>query len=196
MPGKHKQSPMKQPVKCGANKTDGSGDKCKMPAGFGTDHIGFGHCKYHGGSTSAHKIAAAREEARWFMSAGQHVDIEPAQALVEEVRRAAGVVMYLEWKLQQMGDTDQIDLVQLTAEGSRPRAFIQVYREERAHLARVAKLALDAGVAERQVRLAEDQGRLLAQVIRAILNDLNLDEDQQSEAPAIVRKHLMALPAG
>ena len=36
--------------KCNAVKTDGSGH-CQQPAGFGTDHVGHGRCKYHGGST-------------------------------------------------------------------------------------------------------------------------------------------------
>lgn len=36
--------------KCGARKTDGSGT-CEQPAGFGTDHVGAGRCKFHGGAT-------------------------------------------------------------------------------------------------------------------------------------------------
>jgi hypothetical protein len=60
-------------------------------------------------------------------------------------------------------------------------------------LARVCKMALDAGVAERQVRVAEAQGELLASVIKAILTGLGLDKDQQDKAPAIVRRHLLAL---
>lgn len=36
--------------KCGANKRDGSGDQCALPAGWGTDHVGEGNCKLHGGA--------------------------------------------------------------------------------------------------------------------------------------------------
>jgi len=56
-----------------------------------------------------------------------------------------------------------------------------------------AKLALDAGVEERQVRIAEQQGELIALVIRSIRGDLGLNSKQQSEAPAVVRRHLLAL---
>jgi hypothetical protein len=56
-----------------------------------------------------------------------------------------------------------------------------------------SKMALDAGVAERQVRVAEAQGELLASVIKAILGDLGLSKDQQAVAPGIVRRHLIAL---
>jgi hypothetical protein len=53
--------------------------------------------------------------------------------------------------------------------------------------------ALDAGVEERRVRIAEAQGELLAGVIKAILGDLGPNKKQQNEAPAIVRRHLLAL---
>lgn len=35
---------------CGATKRDGSGDECGLPAGWGTDHVGEGPCKLHGGA--------------------------------------------------------------------------------------------------------------------------------------------------
>lgn len=37
---------------CGATKRDGSGEKCQLPAGWGTDHTGEGKCKLHGGASS------------------------------------------------------------------------------------------------------------------------------------------------
>lgn len=36
---------------CGARKRNG--DPCTKPAGFGTDHVGFGRCKFHGGGSKA-----------------------------------------------------------------------------------------------------------------------------------------------
>jgi len=36
---------------CGAQKRDGSDDSCKLPAGWGTSHVGEGRCKLHGGVT-------------------------------------------------------------------------------------------------------------------------------------------------
>lgn len=35
--------------RCGRKKRDGSGDPCSLPAGWGTDHVGDGACKLHGG---------------------------------------------------------------------------------------------------------------------------------------------------
>lgn len=34
-----------EPAVCGATKADGG--VCHQPAGFGTDHVGEGHCRYH-----------------------------------------------------------------------------------------------------------------------------------------------------
>ena len=36
--------------KCGAH-CKSTGEPCKNPAGFGTNHVGTGRCKYHGGAT-------------------------------------------------------------------------------------------------------------------------------------------------
>lgn len=36
---------------CGATKRDGSGEECRLPAGWGTDHTGEGRCKHHGGAS-------------------------------------------------------------------------------------------------------------------------------------------------
>lgn len=66
--------------------------------------------------------------------------------------------------------------------------FVAEYTLALERRARFAKLCIDAGVAERQVRIAEQQGALLAQVIRGILTDLGVQD--RPEVPAIVRRHL------
>ena len=49
-------------------------------------------------------------------------------------------------------------------------------------LARVCRMALDAGVNERAVRIAEQHGELLASVTKAILGNLDLSKKQQGPA--------------
>lgn len=66
--------------------------------------------------------------------------------------------------------------------------YVTEYQQALERRARFAKLCIDAGIAERQVRIAEQQGQLLAQVIRGILTDLGVAD--RPEAPAVVRKHL------
>ena len=53
-------------------------------------------------------------------------------------------------------------------------AFESVYGEWIGRAAMHATLALDAGVEARKVRIAEQHGELIAQVIRSILGDLGL----------------------
>ena len=75
------------------------------------------------------------------------------------------------------------------------REWLQLYREERGHLARTAKMCIDAGVAARLVTIAEDQGRILASAIRAVLNALNLTPDQAALIPSVVPPVLRAVAA-
>lgn len=186
---------------CGAPKKDGS--TCKQSAGAGTDHLGFGRCKYHGGNSPSHKNKAARDEvAHRFKAYGTPVDIDPGTALLQEVRRSAGIVQWLGEVIAEFttdldlsgGAREARDAVQTLGEQGRAAAvWVDLYFRERRNLAQVAKLAPDAGVAERQIQLQEEQGRLMATAIQAILGDLNLTVEQRTVAPGIVRKHLLAL---
>ena len=66
-----------------------------MPAGWGTPYS-HGRCKLHGGATPTHLKAAQRREAeRAVALLGLPRDVEPHQALLEEVSRAAGHVEWL-----------------------------------------------------------------------------------------------------
>lgn len=42
-------TPQAHGVKCG--RTNRQGEPCQQPAGFGTDHVGAGACKFHGGAS-------------------------------------------------------------------------------------------------------------------------------------------------
>jgi hypothetical protein len=57
----------------------------------------------------------------------------------------------------------------------------------------VTKAAISAGIEERRVRIAEAQGALVASVIRAILGDLDLSDEQQQKAAASVPRRLRAI---
>lgn len=74
-----------------------------------------------------------------------------------------------------------------------PNIWLRLYQSERAHLLKVCSAAISAGIEERKVRMAEQHGALVAQVIRAILNDLQLTAEQQDRVPEVVPRHLRAL---
>jgi hypothetical protein len=192
--------------KCGGNKKDGS--KCTQAAGFGTDHPGYGKCKFHLGQTPAVRTAAAREMAQELMAFyGQPIDTNPIDALLEEVSRTAGHVAWLGKRISQFNVPLELEELDPETKASKVvtaamppeiEGWLRIYLSERAHLVRTAKAALDAGVNERLVQIAEHQGAKLADAIETILAALNLTAAQQRLVPAVVPsvlRQLSSLPA-
>lgn len=174
---------------------------CCLMAGWGTEHPGIGHCKWHGGNSPNGIKHAKQQEAldelaefklEQIRTFGHDVDIDPVTALTQEVRRGAGVVKYL---AEKVADLPESELFTQTVHGMITNPLIGLYQHERGMLVQAAKIALAAGVAERQVKLAEDQGRLMATLIMAVLLDkeLQLTPQQKHDAKAVVRKHLMTM---
>jgi hypothetical protein len=65
--------------------------------------------------------------------------------------------------------------------------------EERDRLAKVAKTCVDVGIEERRVRLAESAGQQLAAVIRSVLDQLELTDEQRVLALRVVPDELRRL---
>lgn len=212
--------------RCGAvtrtPNEDGTRRYCQLAAGYGTDHLGYGTCSKHGGLLPNNRKGAAREAGRQFIMARHFggdidkvADLSAEQALVEEVRRSAAMVRFLQDHIAQWAIPDPEDrpadlgglpdLLSETSKGftsfTNEREWLTMYREERAHLAKVSKMCIDAGLAERMVRLAEDQGRIIVAVIRQVLDALGLTPDQHALIPQVVPPILssfaqqVALPA-
>lgn len=70
------------------------------------------------------------------------------------------------------------------------RGLVQLEAQERDRCANFAAKAVAAGLAERQVRLAERQGEIIVQVLRAVFDDLGLTDEQREVAPDAIRRHL------
>lgn len=193
-------------AKCDARKRQSAGT-CRHEAGWGTDHPGEGPCKLHGGSTWSHRRAAQKSQARRDVETfGLPVEVDPAEALLEEVQRTAG---HVAWLSEQVRGIDPDDLIwgrtktrqgrgaegpiDVTDEAAAVNVWLQLYQQERKHLVAVCTAALNAGVEERRVRLAEQQGATLAGVIRAVLADLHLTAEQESRVAEVVPRHLRAV---
>src|SRR3954464_9675466 len=160
-----------------------TGEQCRRPKGWGTEHAGAGRCKTHGGNSPSHVKAAA---AQIVASLAREADVEPLDVLLRTIRLDWGPVQWVTSKIleaEEKGD-EKIPLV-----------YQGLYGAWLDRAAKHAKLALDAGVAERQVRVAEAQGEAFAGAIKAILGDLDLTREQRAKAPASVRRHLTALSA-
>lgn len=174
---------------CGAKTR--SGGTCGQHAGWGTDHVGFGHCKLHGGATrNGQKFAQHQHAAQAVVTFGLPREIDPHDALLEELHRTAGHVAWLQQLIADLEDRDlkQYELSKGGVMFEAPAIWVQLYQQERKHFAQVAKTCVDVGIEERRVHLAEQQGALLATAIRGILNDLGVAD--RPEVPAVVRRHL------
>lgn len=163
------------------------GQLCTQPAGFGTEHPGFGKCRYHGGNTKQNIVHAAREQVKdRIQTYGGPVNIGPHEALIFEVQRTAG---HVQWLGEQIAAKETSELVQMTLkDGMDISAWIKMYQEERKMLVQVCRVAIGAGVAERKVRIAEEQGKQLATAMLSFINHpaLNLTPQQQLDARPII----------
>jgi hypothetical protein len=175
---------------CNAKKKNG--ERCRAYAGQGTDHPGSGYCKFHFGNTKNQKIHAARLEAKKRMVAfGAPIQIHPNEALLAMLYLSSG---HVAWLRQELADLD----VENT--NGRPRPFntdviIRLYADERDRVARIAKAAIDCGIAERQVAMMERFGGGIATVLRRVFEDerLALTKKQRSQLPDLLRRHLSDL---
>ncbi len=131
-------------------------------------------CVAHGGAAPQVKAAAeVRTELakaqRAVVALGLPREVDPHQALLEEVWRAAGLVAWLGEFIAELEPTAEVS------------SWMALYQDERDRLVRAARVAIVAGVAERQVKLAEDQASILARVVNSILIDLGHDlKDQRT----------------
>lgn len=180
-------------------------------------------CRNHGGATPAAlekarrklaEVAAAGQMARF----GRAVDVSPSAALLDEVRWTAGHVEYLRGKVQELTDEDLVlgeeSVESGTDEGvtdwrvttrAAESVWYALYMREREHLVRVSAAAVRAGVEVRRVELEEQQGLLVASVVRRILDavlteliDRGMDPRQFWDVilAAIVPREFRALGTG
>lgn len=124
------------------------------------------------------------------MQVAREDDISPWDALLRATRLAANRVAWVDRQLAEAVAADD------GGEGTtRVRAWLKESRNERNLLARTAKAAIDAGVAERLVRQVELEGRLVAEVLGRTLDALDLSAEQRQVAFATAHRELLQLEA-
>lgn len=189
---------------CGAKRAKRDGKPCMRSKGYGTEHLGIGPCKYHLGNTRAHIRAAARFKAQQELTRlGQPVERDPQTALLELVWEASGNVAFLRQEVGRLG-TNLVDRLtvhnaktgETTELGEQERALVKLYGDWTDKLAKYSKAAIDAGIAERQVQLAEAQGYAIRDLIEAVLDSLDLDEEQRRVGREVAGHKLRVLAGG
>lgn len=170
---------------CGG--TNRQGAPCGNAAGKGTDHVGAGNCRNHGGSSPNGKKHAAVLSARQQLerltvqplTPDQYID--PIGALLSAVTEAAMVVNYLREQVMDLGvhldgrapwthmlttSTRSGDTIEL---GEEARAIVKLYGEWHDRQVKAAKACAAAKIDERVTQLAERQGAMLDTAFRLFL---------------------------
>ncbi|MGI8749159.1 MAG: hypothetical protein ACR2J6_01160, partial [Thermoleophilaceae bacterium] len=160
---------------CSAARHDGR--SCVNQAGWGTEHVGYGRCRHHGGQLRSGLAAAANEEMRTMATPA---DVSPGRALSGVLRLAAGQLVYASGQVAELQDDDLFEDAYSPVEGvfkKVPHHWLKLQRDVMDDVARYAKMAADAGMAEREVQLAESQTELVAGLLEKVVDSLDLSAE-------------------
>jgi hypothetical protein len=139
-----------------------NGKQCGNQPGKRTDHPGFGYCHAHGGNSPNLRAHGAKLMAIAAMPpTGGEIDVNPLDALLYTVRRAAGLALWYRAKLEAA-----------TLEGGNPEPWATLEAKALGDLNRWGKAAVDAGVAERLVRAAEHSAERIGAAVEAMFSAL------------------------
>ena len=165
-------------------------------------------CGVHGGRAKQVRAKAAKrvaeaKAAEVLRRFGSPVDTSPTEALLDAVKWTAGYVAWLREKVAAV-ESDNALVWGMTREKdggddrgttyeAKPNVWLGLLDTWHDKLVKVCAETIRAGVEERRVRIAEQQGALVAEVIRAILNDLNLTPEQEGRVAEVVPLRLRQL---
>jgi len=162
--------------------------------------IGQAVCGFHGGaSPNALKKGAERAAMAKVMSrAGKLVAFNeddqetPAEGLLREVLWSGQVAKALGEACEQFIGDDQ--LTHKSPTGDRINALMQAWKEERELHARLCKMALDAGIEQRQLDIIETQAGQIISAMLALLSSprLALTSEQIVEGRIVAAEVLLA----
>jgi P27 family predicted phage terminase small subunit len=170
---------------------------------------GTNACNFHQGDqpTARGKIALGKVADK-IPTYGQPLDVSPGEALLQEVRRTAGIVDWLGIVIARLAEGDVVWGIERTASHSggdfpgsdvitsaKPNVWVELYQKERRHLVATCEAALRANVDERLVRLAEMQGGRIVAVLNGIFSDLELLDWQRERLPEVVPRRIRELAA-
>jgi hypothetical protein len=193
---------------CGGKRKHGEPGTCRRPAGWGTDHVGIGRCKLHGGCTVTHVEAVATQNAiRVARLFGVHRDdIHPVDGLVEELQRCAGLIDSYEAMCAQLlpedvvfgvlsieesrtADADGVDLTPVetkTKRGAALNKWVVLLNAERDRFSRLCEAMVKLDLESRRVSIGAGQVAALVQIMLSA--ELGLSEEQKRAAARLMRK--------
>ncbi len=183
--------------KCGAKKgTKKAGDQgfCSKPAGYGTDHLGYGPCKHHMGSTPAvtakYKGVAMESDAARALA---QLDVQPIDNPLEALALLAGQAVA--WKDAMAARVNELMEIRFVNDDTSEQLRSEVQLWERALdrcekvLVSMARLNID----ERLAQIDERSAEIVTKAVLATLKDLDVSDEVRREARKSVGRHLRAV---
>ena len=144
-----------------------------------------------------------RVDDRFF---GSPVDIHPHDAILKAIRITAGEVDYCDRQIAQLTEDELFErplktklaegldgswqLVEETRDAEVLSRWVAFRQHSVERLARYAKMALDIGIEERQIQLAEREADMINGYFEAVLQDVELTPAQRRKLGPSMRKHL------
>lgn len=124
------------------------------------------------------------------------VDVDGPEVLLDSIKWTAGWVYWLRGLITDATENPSELVQRSTVSGKQePSVWLDLLDRWQRNLVQVCSEAIKAGIEERRVRLAEQQGALVADVLRRIFGDpeLGLTPEQAQAAPKVAARHLRAL---
>jgi hypothetical protein len=172
---------------CGAKRKGGK-PPCRKYAGEGTNHFGFGRCRYHLGNTLNMEKHAIKEELQarmvkaTFGKPEESEDVSALQALLQELAASTSMVG---WLREQISALTQDDLGTPTG-----KVLISLFAEERDRKARYSRMAIESGVDEAKIRVHEAMLNMLGQAVAIAAEKTGLSDNVKRRFGAELRTAL------
>lgn len=161
---------------------------CSKNAGYGTSHVGYGNCKFHGGSspngvTSGQRMMIKEEsdamvvkEAQLPKTLGERLSTPGPIAPPEvEVLKLAGEMK--EWTgvmRERMSELSTLDITD-AAGIEHARALVELYERAIDRYSELIQFMIKIGVRERVVAIQEQQGQALASLVLSLITNPQLN---------------------
>lgn len=165
-----------------------------------------------------HKTPAEEQKLhRWLKRVddrfmGTPLDVDPHDALLHAIRIAAGEVAYCDAQIRRLEEDElferprkktyqrlpsgSLELIEERRDAEVISRWVSLRRDAADRMARYSKMAIDAGIDERRVAVAERVADVIAPLLQNLADDLNLTSKQRELLPDIIGARLRSLEQG
>jgi hypothetical protein len=142
---------------------------------------------------------------------GTPIDVDPHDAIIHAIRVTAGEVNYCDSQIRKLSEDELFERPLETNIAQLPSGkWIEVEEKRTAevisrwvtlrddalgNLVKYSKYAIEVGIDERRVRVAERVADVIAPLLTDLAVDLNLSDEQRKLLPMVIDRRLRSLEA-